>query len=537
MKGQIVSPRHGRRWMGMGATALLATALAWPAEAQRIVLVMDPPSAETNRFWGTAGDFGLNPSMHSLIGHDPQTGVYDDSGLAQSWEHNEDFTVWTFHLHPEAEFHFGWGPATAADVVHSYELHTQPESTLIGLGLMAGAELEVVDDHTIRFHLPDPRPNYLFTHAGRGSMFVYSKAQYDEEGLEGYDEMPAGTGPLEYVERRVGEGVLFRRVENHWSGQDVAFEELELRFVSEPSTKLAMLLSGEGHIADLPRELHPDALGAGHQIISSTGPAMQTSILFNGMFTLPGDDVLNPDLPWLDVRIRQAINHAIDREAMLDVLYDGRAEPLARFAMDPRHEGYAPELEARFEAEYGYNPERAKELLAEAEYPDAFAAPVIPIVSTVLPGNPEFGTMAELLQVFLDEVGFQTTIVEMDWASLTAQRRAREAQLVHPMRNAPIRPTEIGLDTWYNSRGRPFNSFESETVEALMEEFRQTLDPDARNELAAQVFTELFESYVDIPVAAVTTDVAINPEHIAGWTFPGVTSAGISHFHLIEPAQ
>ena len=74
-----------------------------------------------------------------------------------------------------------------------------------------------------------------------------------------------------------------------------------------------------------------------------------------------------------------------------------------------------------------FGPERARELLEEAGYPDAFPDPVIPIVATTLAGTPEFPTMAELLQVFFEDIGLQTELREMDYASLGAMGRAREA--------------------------------------------------------------------------------------------------------------
>jgi peptide/nickel transport system substrate-binding protein len=350
------------------ATLCAGLATAAAADEARVVVVMDPPSAETNRFWTTSGDLHLGPALQTLVGNDPLTGAYDNSGLAASWERDNDFTSWTFHLDPDARFHDGWGPVTAADVVHSYELHTGGDSILSGLGLLAGAEVTAVDDHTVRFELPEPRPNFLFAHGGRGIMVVYSRAQYEAEGLEGYYARPAGSGPFRYVERRLGEGVTFERVEGHWSGDDARIEALELRYVAEPSTKLAMLLAGEAEIVALPRELQGGALEAGFEVVASTGPAMQTAFMLNNLY--PEDDEgYNPDLPWLDVRIREAMNRAIDREVMIEVLYDGRAEKLVRFMMDGRHEGFAPGLVERFEDDYGYDPERARALLEEAGYP------------------------------------------------------------------------------------------------------------------------------------------------------------------------
>ena len=123
------------------------------------------------------------------------------------------------------------------------------------------------------------------------------------------------------------------------------------------------------------------------------------------------------------------MNRALNREEMIEILYGGRGEAVPTWLMDSRNEGYVPELKERFEGMYGYDPERAKALLAEAGYPDAFPEPVIPIVSSVLSGNPEFGTMAELLQVYFEDIGLQTEIREMDWATLGSLGRAREAYL------------------------------------------------------------------------------------------------------------
>ena len=523
------------------AAALLAAAAFLPstvaAAPDRVVIALDPPSTETYRYWNTGGGFGgIDPAFQMLIGNDRETGAYDNSGLAESWEANEDFTEWTFRIHADAEFHFGWGPVTAADVVHSHAIHTAEDSTLTGVQLLRGGEVEAVDEKTVVFRFPEPRQGFEFAHAGRGSLYIFSKAQFDAEGIAGYDAKPAGTGVFQIVESSPGR-ILFERVPDHWSGIAPTFPELEFRYTTEGATKLALLLSGEAHVVVLPRELHADAIEAGFEIVSSTGPAMQTAWLFNGQYTLPDDDVLNPDLPWLDVRIREAINRAIDREALMDVLYDGRAEPLVQFAMDPRHEGWNQDIADRFEEMYGYDPDRAKALLEEAGYPDNFANPVIPILSTALAGNPEFGTMAELMQVFMDDIGLVTEIRELDWAGLSALRRAREAQVTHPMRNAPVRPTEVGIDAYFSSFGRPFNVYEDPEVDAVVAEYKQTLDLEGRDRLAQEIFRLLFENYASVPIAAVAADVVINPEHVSGWTFPGVTSAGISHFHLVEPAN
>jgi peptide/nickel transport system substrate-binding protein len=520
-----------------GSTALSGLQDAAAQEVRRLVVAMDPPSVDSTRFWTTPGDLGPDASVPRLVGNDPVTGEYDGSGLAESWEHNEDFTTWTFRLHPDAEWHFGFGPVTAEDVAHSYELHTVPEATGAGVDQLRGATTEIIDDHTIAFHFEEPRVGFLFVLAGRGAMYVYSKAQHDAEGDEGYETRPAGTGPYQFVEARVGEGWYFERVEDHWAGIEPDFDEIELRWTPEPATKLAMLLAGEAHIAHLPRELQADALDGGMEIVASQNPAMQVTVMLNGLYLKSGDEAARPDLPWADVRVREAMNRALNREELFEVLYDGRAEQLVRYGMDPRHEGFVQELVDRFDDEYGYDPERAKELLAEAGYPDAFPEPVIPLISTFVTGNPEFPVLAELLQIYFEEIGLQTEIQEMDWAALAALGRGRQSYVVHGIRNAPIRPTQVHLVNSYTSGGSVYHGFEDDTIQALIDELVPTIDPDERDRIAGEAFTYLYEQYSDLPLAALAAEVAVNPEVVAGWTFPGATSSGLSHWELVEAAR
>ncbi|NIA69360.1 ABC transporter substrate-binding protein [Pelagibius litoralis] len=515
-------------------TTLVFAAAAPAALAQTVTMTMTPPAVETNRYWNTPGDFALGPALQGLVGHNPETGAFDNSGLAESWTNNDDLTEWTFKLKPNAEFHFGYGPVTAADVVHSLELHTGPDSILNGISQLEGAVAEAIDDHTVKFTLPAPQVDFLFVHGGRGSLVIYSKAQFDAEGLEGYDTKPAGSGPLQYASRDVGRGLNFEKVEGHWSGTDVGYDRLELEFVAEPATRLARLLAGEADIAVLPREVQGDAIAAGMAVIPSTRASNQTAMLFNGTFLQPGDEALDKSLPWLDIRIREAINRSIDRNTMIDVLYDGRAEVLPVFAMDPRHEGYSQALADKFDAAYGFDLDKARALMAEAGYPDKFENPVIPILSSNLAGNPEFPTMAELMQVFLEEAGFQTEIVEMDWAGLGGLRNARAAKMFHPMRNMPVKPSAVGIRNYYSAAGRPRNNYEDPEVEVLMDEYMQSTDPDRRNELAAGIFDRVFHQYAVVPLASISAEVVVNPKTIEGWLYPGVTSVGFSHFENVD---
>jgi peptide/nickel transport system substrate-binding protein len=204
---------------------------------------------------------------------------------------------------------------------------------------------------------------------------------------------------------------------------------------------------------------------------------------------------------------------------------------------DPRHEGWVQELADSFPDDYGYDPERAKELIAEAGYPEAFGEPVIPIMFGALAGNPEYPLLAELLQVYFEEVGLQTEIREMDWAMVISLGRARQSYMVRPVRNAPVRPTEIGLSTFFFSEGSPNRPYESDTLDALVRELKNELDGDERERIAGEAFRYMYENYVDMPLAALGFDMMVDPNVVAEWTFPGATTNSVSHWHLIKAAE
>jgi len=517
---------------------LFATAAAEAEERSRVVIALTQQPVESTRYWTSPGVSTIvTPMMQPLVGTDPERGAYDTSGLAESWSHNDDYTEWTFKLREGVQFHHGYGEVTAEDVIHSYELHTGPDSTLTDVNQLRGAEVTAVDRYTVRFTYDRRQLLFLSYVSYKGALFIYSKAQYDAEGLEGYDNRPAGTGAYMFVESSPGR-ILFRRVEDHWSGHTPDFEELEFRFVPETATRLAMLETGEADIAVLNSELNRDAQARGYKLIQSRRPGEQTVIHFNGLYGTTGDPAWRPELPWADVRIREALNRAINRQELMDVLFNGNAAINPVFVMFPTNEGYYPELEERFEAEYGYDPERARQLMQEANYPDAFPDPTIPLVLMIGPALPmDITVQMELIKSYWDAVGFQTEIVEMDVAAFGALGRAREAFMLNPARNMGLRPTDVLFRAFYTVAGGPFAGWESDWIEDRIATYTQELDPERREAYAREIFEYAFEQYIEIPMFEVYTQVPVNPDTIADWRFSGSAGSVVSHWEFIEAAQ
>ena len=152
---------------------------------------------------------------------------------------------WTLFLRKGVPFHFGYGEFTARDVVHSHALMLREEAIATFVGMWRNVEeVKVINDYQVVFRMKGPATTLPYALSRSGDLRMVSKAQWDKEGLEGFEKRPAGTGSYQYVSRQLGQSIVFERVENHWSGIRPAFKELEMRLAPEESTRLAMLLNG-----------------------------------------------------------------------------------------------------------------------------------------------------------------------------------------------------------------------------------------------------------------------------------------------------
>ena len=269
---------------------------------------------------------------------------------------------WTFTLRKGVPFHFGFGQFTAKDVVHSHSMMLRPEATATLAGFWRNVEeVKVVNDHEVVFRMKRPTTDMLYGVSRAGDLRMVSKAQWDKEGIEGFDKRPAGTGSYRYVGRQPGLNITFERVDNHWAGEKPAFKELEFRLAREESTRLALLLSGEAHIADLPRELQKDAIKRGMKIFSSSYPVDWMTVYLGGLYLLPGRPGVQGGRALDKKPVRQALNMAINRKELLNTVFAGKGTMTYVTGWSEKSEGYNPEWKSRFDQMYGYNPGKAKD--------------------------------------------------------------------------------------------------------------------------------------------------------------------------------
>jgi peptide/nickel transport system substrate-binding protein len=507
---------------------------AGEAKVQRIVFA-SAGIDETNRFWVTGRPHQLqnDPYLETLLDLDPKTSEFTPR-LAEKWEASPDMKEWTLSLRKGVPFHFGYGEFTAKDVVHSHSLMLRPEAVATFVGIWRNVEeVKVIDDYTVVFRMKTPATTMPYALSRAGDLRMVSKAQWDKEGLEGFDQRPAGTGTYRYGGRQLGQSIWFERVEHHWSGIRPDFKELEFRIAPEESTRLAMLLKGEAHAGDLSRELHDDALKRGMKIFAASLAAEWVSVYFGGQHHIPGDPKFKADVPWNDRRVRQAMNMAINRQELQAHLFRGKGEPMYVSGMAPFLEGYNPQWAQRFDQLYGYNPTRAKALLKEAGYPAGTLK--AKIWSFAQLAKPEIPQLAEAVAVYFQAVGIDAALETIDVAHLARLNRSKESTCCIWPNMIALRPTEEMIRVSHTSAANN-HFFESEFLEKKYAELTQTVDPQARERVAREITDYLFEEFTSIPLITVPHEVAVNPKVVAAWTWPGQGAGRTTHFDLIKAA-
>src|SRR6266704_950607 len=257
------------------------------SKLERLKISVAPLGWDTNFTWlnPRSGNLDKRPALEFLVGIDRNTGAYIPE-LAEKWDMSPDGKHWTITLRKGIKFHDNWGEFTARDVRHAVFLITQPESvqsdgsiwrTMMGVtktdtiedvAKKAEQGVEIVDDYKVVFHLKQAVPEFVEMICANTDLVMESKARWDAGGKELYGQKVVGTGPFEFIERKVGAYVLYKRVENHWR-KTPEIRELEFRWVPEGVTRLATLIAGEVHISDIDRALQKDATDKGMKLVSS----------------------------------------------------------------------------------------------------------------------------------------------------------------------------------------------------------------------------------------------------------------------------
>ncbi len=307
--------------------------------------------------------------------------------LAESWEPNDDGTEWIFHLREGVTFHNG-EPFKAQDVVTTWEAGKDPVNAY-AYQYEEIENVEVIDDLTVKVILPDPDPLFLLK---MGSDFGMIPTDYfNEVGTEGIEEHVIGAGPFMLSEWVKGDKIILEAFPDYWKENTPKVARVIYRPIPESATRIAAAQTGEVHIANrFTSEEAAKLLGDPNVNIVSYPISRIYYIAFNNLSTGIGQ-------PTEDPKVRLAMNYAVDRQAIVDALFEGHAT-LADGWIGPDELGHDDSL-----GPYPYDPELAKEMLAEAGYPDGFEIGMACPVGAY----PNFEQVCEAIGGYFSEVGIE----------------------------------------------------------------------------------------------------------------------------------
>lgn len=521
-----------------------AAADAGPVEAKvdRLIIAFTQPTHETNIPWFGARTMlsQFNPIQETLIDLHPETGEFAPN-LATGWQMGADGKSWTMDLREDVPFHFGFGEFTAEDVAHTRGLMGQEDgvNTLNSVWRETVDRVEVVDDHTAVFHLTAAEPDLDFALSIGGDLLMMSKAHWDQEGEQGLEDRIVGTAPYRYVEREVGQSILFERVDyDHWRVGRPDFPEMQQVFAPEAATRLAMLLAEEAHVTALPREGLAQAASQGMEIVNSGIGGTHTMFLFGGLYFITGDEAYDPSIPWAAPgekgrMVRQALNKAVDRDEINEFIFKGGGAPYRVVDYHPTLPGFNPEWDERWEEMYGFDPDRARELLAEAGYPDGF--PMKIYGAHTLPGVPELPDVSEAISIYFTEIGIDVEIESVEFSVVRNQFRNKlENEYLYPLRSSrrPLQqqirvhnmPAPLGVGHFY----------ESDFIVEKYDELTRTLDVAERDRIFREIGDHKFDNFASMPLHWLFIQVAVNPDIVSEYKFTGTAGWNFSHMETIK---
>lgn len=434
--------------------------------------------------------------------------------LAESWDISDDGLVFTFHLREGVTFHDGT-PFNAEAVKFSFDRQRLEDHPYYDLGPwkywgymdMSNivGDITVIDDLTVQFSLQRREAPFLANLAMDFAAIV-SPTAVARLG-EDFKNNPVGTGPFRFVEWVKDDRIVYERNEDYWR-RPAYLDRLILRVIPDATARYLALQNGEADVIDFPSPEDLEAMDADADI-----ELIQQAGLNVGYLAMNNDRE-----PFDDVRVRQALNYAVNKDDIIAGVYGTAGQP-AKNPIPPGMWSYNDEIEP-----YPYDPARARELLAEAGYPNGFSFELwaMPVAR---PYNPDGRRVAEIMQAQFADIGVEAEIVSYDWGTYLDRTDSGEH--------------DAALLGWTGDNGDPDNFvfvllstaaaevpagniafWRNAEFDALITEAKETFDMDRRTELYEQaqvVFHDeapwipIAHSVVTVPVRSYVRDFVIYP--------------------------
>ena len=445
-------------------TLMLVAATAAQAQKTDITIGMqlEPPHLDPTGAAAAAIDEVVYANIYEGLTRFDASGAILPA-LAESWDISDDGLSYTFTLRSGVKYHDG-ADFTADDVKFSLDRARGEDSTNAQKALFAAIDsVNVIDDTTVEITLTKPNGALLFNLAWGDAIII------DESDVETLQQSPVGTGPFKFSNWVQGDRVEIVKNPDYW-GDAVALEKATFKFISDPTAAFAAMMAGD--VDAFPVFPAPENLAQ-----FEADPRFKVIV-----GSTEGETILstnNKEGPLADVRVRKAIAHAIDRQAIIDGAMFGFGTPIgSHFA--PHNPAYVD-----LTGNSAYDPDLSKKLLAEAGYAEGFSTTLkLPPPSYARRGG-------EIIAAQLREVGIETEISNLEWAQWLEQVfRGKDYGLTIVSHTEPM---DIGI----YARPEYYFQYDDPVIRAMNVGLDALTDPVERKAVLQAMQERISENYVN----------------------------------------
>jgi ABC-type transport system substrate-binding protein len=488
-----------------------------PAQPAPAALTPTPGGTLTITFVPLATHIDVNAvniSTVNELAHYPYETLYDREAsgkvkglLVKDDQVSADGLIWTLKLQPGVKFHDG-SPFNAASVKWNFDRKFQKRQPLFDL--LPFKSVDIVDESTVRITLTRPAPNLRATLATK-TFSMYSPVFAQRVGDDGLKLQASGTGPFTLAEFRPNEIVRFKKNPSYWQKGLPYLDEVVFRVVPDINARATMLEAGD---ADMGEGLSiPDL----QRLKGKRGLT-----LLEGLGSQQYYIAINTRKPPLtDVRVRQALNYAVDKEGIIKTVYLGTAKVATAVYINPTIDGYS------YGGTYAYDPERAKKLLEEAGFVAGAGGvrqgrdgrPLSLELITRKGGSPGDFETSELVQGMLKAVGIDARLTVLESATFIPRVTLPPDRATYDMVNLGVGTftgdAEYTMLTFYHTNSaspRYYNRayYSNPVVDELIEQsLKATTNPGRNKIYYAQVIKQVVRDAPIIMLFDVTQQVAV----------------------------
>ncbi len=481
--------RLNRLMTGVASAALVVAATsAFAKDDITVAMQLEPPHLDPT----SAAAGAIDSVLYTNVFEGLTRFMGDGSvvpGLAESWEVSGDGLAYTFKLREGVTFHDGT-TMDAEDVKFTLDRINAEDSANAQKALYAAiSEVNIIDPQTVEVKLSEPNGNMLFNLAWGDAVIVAP------ETVETIKQTPIGTGAFKFENWNQGDKITLTRNDDYW-GEAPALASATFKFISDPTAAFASVMAEDVDVfTGFPAPENIPQFEADPRFQVLIGSTEGETIL----------SINNKREPFDNVKVREAVAHAIDRQAIINGAMFGYGTPIGtHFA--PHNPDYVDLTEMS-----SYDPEKSKALLAEAGFPDGFETTLhLPPPSYARRGG-------EIIAAQLAEVGIRAQITNVEWAQwLETVFKGKDFGLSIVSHTEPMDINIYANPDYYFQ-------YDNAEFQSLIAEFNKTADPAARSEMLAKAQQTIAEDYVN--------------GYLFQLAFPTIAKAGVQGLWVNAPTQ